>query len=44
MARVAIVGAGAMGEAIIAGMVNAGHDPADIGIIEKRIEIGRAHV
>ena len=40
MARVAIVGAGAMGEAIIAGMVNAGHDPADIGIIEKRTERG----
>lgn len=40
MTRVAIVGAGAMGEAIIAGMVNAGHDPADIGIIEKRTERG----
>lgn len=38
MGSVAIIGAGAMGEAIIAGMVKAGHNPADIGIIEKRIE------
>lgn len=38
MGSVAVIGAGAMGEAIIAGMVKAGHDPADIGIIEKRAE------
>ena len=38
MGSVAIIGAGAMGEAIIAGMVKAGHKPSDIAIIEKRPE------
>lgn len=38
MGSIAIIGAGAMGEAIIAGMVKAGHNPGDIGIIEKRSE------
>ncbi len=41
MGTLAIIGAGAMGEAIIAGLVKAGHAAADIGIIEKREE--RAH-
>lgn len=38
MATLAIIGAGAMGEAIIAGLVKAGHSPASIGIIEKRAD------
>lgn len=36
MSTLAIVGAGAMGEAIIAGLVKSGVSPAHIGIIEKR--------
>ena len=36
MSTLAIVGAGAMGEAIIAGLVKSGISPAQIGIIEKR--------
>ena len=38
MGSLAIIGAGAMGEAIIAGLIKAGRDPKDIGIIEKRTE------
>ena len=38
MAALAIIGAGAMGEAIIAGLIKAGHSPSEIGIIEKRAE------
>lgn len=38
MGSLAIIGAGAMGEAIIAGLIKAGRDPKDIGIIEKRAE------
>lgn len=41
MAKLAIIGAGAMGEAIIAGLVKSGFSPADIGIIEKRSERAR---
>lgn len=38
MGSLAIIGAGAMGEAIIAGLVKSGVKPSDIGIIEKRAE------
>lgn len=38
MGSLAIIGAGAMGEAIIAGLIKAGYDPKEIGIIEKRSE------
>lgn len=38
MGSLAIIGAGAMGEAIIAGLIKAGFDASDIGIIEKRTE------
>jgi pyrroline-5-carboxylate reductase len=38
MGSLAIIGAGAMGEAIIVGLVRSGVKPGDIGIIEKRAE------
>ena len=38
MGSLAIIGAGAMGEAIIAGLVKSGVKAGDIGIIEKRAE------
>ena len=38
MGSLAIIGAGAMGEAIIAGLIKAGFAPNEIGIIEKRSE------
>lgn len=38
MGSLAIIGAGAMGEAIIAGLVKSGIAPSEIGIIEKRSE------
>lgn len=41
MGSLAIIGAGAMGEAIIAGLVKSGFSPSEIGIIEKRTERSR---
>lgn len=38
MGSLAIIGAGAMGEAIIAGLVKSGVKPSEIGIVEKRAE------
>ncbi|GAB3624523.1 pyrroline-5-carboxylate reductase [Mariniluteicoccus endophyticus] len=36
MARLAIIGAGVMGETVLSGLVSAGWDPADIVITERR--------
>jgi pyrroline-5-carboxylate reductase len=41
MGALAIVGAGAMGEAILAGLIKAGISADEIGIIEKRAERSR---
>jgi pyrroline-5-carboxylate reductase len=38
MGSLALIGAGAMGEAILAGLIKAGTAPSEIGIIEKRGE------
>jgi len=38
MGSLALIGAGAMGEAILAGLIKAGTAPSEIGIIEKRAE------
>jgi len=36
--RISVIGAGVMGEAIIAALIKAGHAPAQIEVIEKRTE------
>ncbi|TAK70147.1 MAG: pyrroline-5-carboxylate reductase [Actinomycetota bacterium] len=38
MGQVAIVGAGVMGEALLAGLLRAGREPADLVVIERRPE------
>ncbi|MEY2813336.1 MAG: hypothetical protein RL437_367 [Actinomycetota bacterium] len=36
--RISVIGAGVMGEALIAALIKAGHSPAQIEVIEKRAE------
>ena len=36
--KVAVIGAGVMGEALIAALIRAGVAPASIAIVEKRLE------
>ena len=36
--RISVIGAGVMGEALIAALIKAGHAPAQIEVIEKRTE------